>query len=176
MSVKTKIHISHQRILQKLDKSGVKWCLSSYFSVPAKFQLIQSGVFAPIRAHRGGSTALNIHCIFYSQPSGKLWTTTSPFAPRATELYVQLGIPDVWHFYREHISNVCLFSASNWLYFATQKVAGYYVIPFENYECPSIHPSALRFRTLTWVVFDRFSSNFAWTLISGRSGWRLQMG
>ena len=30
---------------------------------------------------------------------------------------------------------------------------------------PSICPSALCFRTLTWVVFDRFSSNFAWTLI-----------
>ena len=29
---------------------------------------------------------------------------------------------------------------------------------------------------VTWVVFDRFSSNFAWTLISGRSGLGLQMG
>ena len=34
-------------MLQKLDKFGVKWCLSSYFSLPAKFQLIQSGIFAP---------------------------------------------------------------------------------------------------------------------------------
>ena len=40
----------------------------------------------------------------------------------------------------------------------------------------SVHPSALRFRTLTWVVFDWFSSNFAWTLISRRSGLGLQMG
>ena len=29
---------------------------------------------------------------------------------------------------------------------------------------------------LTWVVFDQFSSNFAWTLISGKSGLGLQMG
>ena len=36
----------------------------------------------------------------------------------------------------------------------------------------SVFPSALRFRTL----YDRFSSNFAWTLISGRSGLGLQMG
>ena len=42
-------------------------------------------------------------------------------------------------------------------------------------ECPSIHPSAFRFQTLTSVVFDRFSSNFAWTLISGRR-FGLQMG
>ena len=39
------------------------------------------------------------------------------------------------------------------LYPATQKVAGYYVIPSENFEllsvCPSVRPSALRFRTLT---------------------------
>ena len=56
MSIKCKIHISHQRMLQKLDKSGIKVCLSSYFSLPAKFQHIQSGIFAPIRAHRGGST------------------------------------------------------------------------------------------------------------------------
>ena len=41
---------------------------------------------------------------------------------------------------------------------------------------PPVCPSALHFRTLTGVVFDRFSSNFAWTLILGRSGLRLQMG
>ena len=29
----------------------------------------------------------------------------------------------------------------------------------------SVRPSALRFRTQTWVVFDQLSSNFAWTLI-----------
>ena len=45
-------------MLQELDKTGVKWCLSSNFSFPAKFQLIQSGIFGPIRAHRGGSTTL----------------------------------------------------------------------------------------------------------------------
>ena len=51
------------------------------------------------------------------------------------------------------------------------------IIPSKNFECPStVRPSALRFRTLTWVVSDQFSSNFAWTLISGRSGLGLQMG
>ena len=58
MSLKCKIHISHQSMLQKLDKFGIKWCLLSYFSLPTKFQLIQSGVLAPIRAHRGGLTKL----------------------------------------------------------------------------------------------------------------------
>ena len=38
------------------------------------------------------------------------------------------------------------------LYPATKK-------PFER---PSVRPSALRFRILTWVVCDRFSSIFAW--------------
>ena len=56
--MKCKIHISHQKMLQKSDKSGIKQCLSFYFSLPAKFQLIQSGIFAPIRAQRGGSTTL----------------------------------------------------------------------------------------------------------------------
>ena len=46
------------------------------------------------------------------------------------------------------------------------------VLPSEPFECPSVCPSALRLRTLTWVVFDRF----AWTLTSGRSGLGLQMG
>ena len=40
-----------------------------------------------------------------------------------------------------------------WWYPATQKVAGHYVIPSEPFECPfvhpSVHPSALRFHTLT---------------------------
>ena len=49
-------------------------------------------------------------------------------------------------------------------------MVGYYVIPCESFECLSVHPSALHFRTLTWVVFDGFSSNFAWTLISVRIG------
>ena len=40
----------------------------------------------------------------------------------------------------------------------------------------SIHPSALSFHTLTWVVFDQFSSSIAWTLISGRNGLGIQMG
>ena len=35
---------------------------------------------------------------------------------------------------------------------------------------PSVCPSALRFRALTLVHFDLFSSNFALTLVSGRSG------
>ena len=37
------------------------------------------------------------------------------------------------------------------LYPATQKVAGYYVIPSEPFECPFVRPSELRFRTLIWV-------------------------
>ena len=57
-SSKCKIHMSHLRMLQKFEKSGIKWCLSSHFSLPAKFQLIQSGIFAPIIAHRGGAIAL----------------------------------------------------------------------------------------------------------------------
>ena len=61
----------------------------------------------------------------------------------------------------------------NFLYPATKKVAGYYFIPSDRL---SVRLSALRFLTLTWVVFDRFSSNFAQTLISGRSGLGLQMG
>ena len=40
----------------------------------------------------------------------------------------------------------------------------------------SVRPSVLHFQTRTWVVFDRFSSNFAWTLILGRSSLGLQMG
>ena len=51
-------HYSHQRMLHKLDKSGIKWCLSSYFSLSAKLQLIQSEIFAPIRAHWGCSTTM----------------------------------------------------------------------------------------------------------------------
>ena len=65
--------------------------------------------------------------------------------------------------------NICLYFTV-FLYPATQKVVGYYVKPSEPFECPFVRPSELPFRTLTWVVFDRFSSNFAWTLISGRSG------
>ena len=45
-----------------------------------------------------------------------------------------------------------------------------FLYPSEPFECPFVRPSELRFRTLIWVVFDRFSSNFAWALISGRSG------
>ena len=45
-----------------------------------------------------------------------------------------------------------------------------FLYPSEPFECPFVRPSELRFRTLNWVVFDRFSSNFAWTFISGRSG------
>ena len=55
-------------------------------------------------------------------------------------------------------------------------MAGYYVVPSQPFECPSVRPSAVRFLTLTRVVFDRFSSNFAWTLISATSGLGLQMG
>ena len=58
------------------------------------------------------------------------------------------------------------------LYPATQKVAGImlYLQKILSVRL-SVRPSALRFRTLTWVVFDWFSSNFAWTLISGGVVW-----
>ena len=36
-----------------LNKFTIKWCLSSYFSLPAKLLLIQSRIFAPIRAAPG---------------------------------------------------------------------------------------------------------------------------
>ena len=67
-------------------------------------------------------------------------------------------------------------SLLHFLYPATQKVAGYYVIPSELWVSvrpsvrpssvrlsvrPSVCPSALRFRALTLVPFDLFSSNFA---------------
>ena len=38
---------------QVLSKFRIKWCLSSYFSLPAKLLFIQSGIFAPIRAPPG---------------------------------------------------------------------------------------------------------------------------
>ena len=41
---------------------------------------------------------------------------------------------------------------------------------------PSVCPPALRFRALTLVPFDLFSSNFAQTLVSGRSDMGLQVG
>ena len=51
-------------------------------------------------------------------------------------------------------------------------MVGYYVIPSEPFECLSIclsfHPSVRCFRTLTWVVFDGFSSNFALTFDIGK--------
>ena len=48
------------------------------------------------------------------------------------------------------------------------------VISSGPFECPFVRPSELRFCTLTWVVFDRFCLNFAWTLISGKSGFGWQ--
>ena len=103
VSIKCKIHIYHQRMLQKLDKSGVKWCLSSYFSLPAKFQLVQSGIFGPMRVHRGGSTTLiqssQISCSYpmqpdLSQPSNGVrslaaiqWSQTSHSHPMEPDLY-----------------------------------------------------------------------------------------
>ena len=49
--------------------------------------------------------------------------------------------------------------------------------PPNRFECPSIHPSvSASFLDSNLSSFNRFSSNFAWTLISGRSGLRLQMG
>ena len=45
-----------------------------------------------------------------------------------------------------------------------------------NFECPSVCLSALRFHALTLVPFDLFSSNFAKSLVAGRSGMGLQVG
>ena len=42
--------------------------------------------------------------------------------------------------------------------------------------CPSVHPSVLGFRSLTWTASDGFYSNFAYTCISGVSGLGLLMG
>ena len=76
-----------------------------------------------------------------------------------------------------------MFRVSEFLYPATQKVAGYYFIPSELWVFIHLSdcPSALRFRALTsqlfmLVPFDLFSSNFAETLVSGMSGMGLQVG
>ena len=69
-------------------------------------------------------------------------------------------------------------------YIAPQKMAGYYVIPSEPFECvsdacvsASFPDSSLsRFFFFLFFSFTDFSSNFVWTLISGRSGLGLQMG
>ena len=38
---------------QELNKFRIKWCLSSYFPLPANLFLIQSGIIDPIRAPPG---------------------------------------------------------------------------------------------------------------------------
>ena len=48
--------------------------------------------------------------------------------------------------------------------------------PCYTFRTLSVRPSALRFCALTLVPFDLFSSNFAQTLVSGRSGMGLQVG
>ena len=53
MSFNCKLRISHHSMKQELHKFRIKWCLSSYFSLPAKLLLIQSGIFGPIRAPPG---------------------------------------------------------------------------------------------------------------------------
>ena len=52
-------------------------------------------------------------------------------------------------------------------------VVGYYVFPFKG---SFICLSAIGFRSLTWIVFDGFYSNFVYTFISGVSGFGLLMG
>ena len=52
-------------------------------------------------------------------------------------------------------------------------------IPFEPFECPAVRPSVPPFISASFPdsnlnSFDRFSLNFAWTLISERSGLGLQ--
>ena len=53
------------------------------------------------------------------------------------------------------------------------------------YYCSSVHPSIcsfgvrlswFHFQSRTLVIFDGFSSNFAWALILGMSGLGFQMG
>ena len=53
MSIKCKLRISHHRMKQVLNKFRIKWCLSSYFSLPAKLLLIRSVIYGPIRAPPG---------------------------------------------------------------------------------------------------------------------------
>ena len=53
MSFKCKLRISHHRMKQVVNKFRIKWCLASYFSLPAKLLLIQSGIQGPIRAPTG---------------------------------------------------------------------------------------------------------------------------
>ena len=53
MSFKCKLRISHHRMKQVLNKFRIKWCLSSYFSLPTKLLLIRSGIFGPIQAPPG---------------------------------------------------------------------------------------------------------------------------
>ena len=71
----------------------------------------------------------------------------------------------------QHVRNSVIPSYQHlrFLYPATQKVRGIMLYP-PNFECPSVcplsvclsvRPSAFRFRALTWVPFDLFSSNFA---------------
>ena len=47
VSFKCKLRISHHRMKQVLNKFRIKWCRLSYFSLPAKLLLIQSGILAP---------------------------------------------------------------------------------------------------------------------------------
>ena len=53
VSFKCKHRISHHRTKQGLNIFRIKWCLSSYFSLPAKLLLFQSRIFTPIRAPPG---------------------------------------------------------------------------------------------------------------------------
>ena len=61
------------------------------------------------------------------------------------------------------------------LYPATQNMAGYYVIP-PNRLSVRLSIRQPSFPDSNLSSFDRYSSNFAWTLISGRSGFGLQVG
>ena len=59
VSFKCKLRISHYRMKQVLNKFRTKWCLSSYFSLPAKLLLIRSGIFASNQSSTG---AVRQHC------------------------------------------------------------------------------------------------------------------
>ena len=69
MSFKCKLCISHHRMKQVLNKFRTKWCLSSYFSLPVKLLLIQSGIFAPIRAPPGRFNNIVVGLYFFANLS-----------------------------------------------------------------------------------------------------------
>ena len=100
----------------------------------------------------------------YRQHSGERYRTNGPLVLVCSVFHSCLP---AWHAY------MCYFCTPR--HTKSGGVLCYTLRKFWNFECLSVRLSAHRFRILTWVVFGRFSSNFAWTLISW-SGLGLQMG